>query len=80
MGAAFRKCYSDLGDIQLEMSATQGKIGEEGKGCRRTFSQDGCDTGIYRKGVSGQVPFLERAPIKFGISFVMTAVKDVLLC
>lgn len=31
MRAAFEKCCSDLGDILVEMSATQGKIGKEGK-------------------------------------------------
>lgn len=79
MGAAFKKCCSDLGDIQV-MSATQGKTGEKGKGCRRIFSQCWYDIVIYKKCVFGQVPFLKRAPIKFGISLVRTAVKCVLLC
>lgn len=80
MKTAFRKRCSHLGAIQVEIPATQGKIGEEGKGCRRVFSQGGCDIVICKKCVFAQVPFLERAPIRFGTSFPMTAVKCVLLC
>lgn len=62
------KCCSDLGDIQVEMSVTQGEIEEEGKGCRRIFPQGGSDVVIYEKYVFGQVPFLPRVPITLGIS------------
>lgn len=40
MGAAFKKCCSDLGDIQV-MSATQGKTEEKGKAVEGSFPNVG---------------------------------------
>lgn len=41
MGAAFEKCCSDLGDLQEEMSATQGKIGGKAKTVEGSFPKVG---------------------------------------